>query len=150
MDPPDPVPYTGEGLMLGDLDTAAVESFVEAAGPDSGSPLVSAEIRHLGGALHRAGEGHGALATFDAEYLTFGVGAVLDDETYAASRRQLAILRNALEPYDTGRQYLNFTEEANTDPAGFYRADAYRRLRTVKSAVDADNVFRANHPIPAA
>jgi FAD/FMN-containing dehydrogenase len=150
MDPPDPVPYTGEGLMLGKLDAAAVDAFVGAAGPDSGSPLVSAEIRHLGGALHRAGEGHGALATFDSEYLTFGVGAVLDDETHAASRRQLSILRHALEPYDTGRQYLNFTEEARTDPAAFYRADAYRRLRAVKSAVDPDSVFRANHPIPAA
>jgi FAD/FMN-containing dehydrogenase len=150
MDPPDPVPYTGEGMMLGELDAAAIDGFVKAAGPDSGSPLVSVEIRHLGGAMLRSGDGHGALATFDAPYLTFGVGAVLDDETYAASRRRLSILRDALEPYDTGRQYLNFADEAGTDPSAFYRADAYRRLRAVKAAVDPDDLFRANHPIPAA
>jgi hypothetical protein len=148
MDPPDPVPYTGEGMMLAELDAAAIDAFVAAAGPGSGSPLVSAEIRHLGGAIGRTGEGHGALAAMDSSFLTFALGMVFDEETYAANRRQLAVLRNALTPYDTGRQYLNFTEE-HTDPATFYRADAYRRLRAVKAAVDPDDVFRANHPIPA-
>ena len=148
MDPPDPVPYTGEGMMLRELDAAAIEAFVAAAGPGSRSPLVSAEIRHLGGAMMRARPGHGALATFDAPYLTFALGMVFDDETYAANRRQLAVLREALTPYDTGRQDLNFTEE-ETDPATFYRAEAYRRLRAVKAAFDPDDVFRANHPIPA-
>ena len=128
MDPPEPVPYTGEGMMLGELDAAAIDAFVAAAGPESGSPLVSAEIRHLGGALHRAGEGHGALATFDSAYLTFALGMVFDEETYRANREQLALVREALTPYDTGRQYLNFTED-HTDPATFYREDAYRRLR---------------------
>ena len=45
------------------------------------------------------------------------------------------MVREALTPYDTGRQYLNFTEE-QTDPATFYREDAYRRLRAVKAEVD--------------
>ena len=147
MDPPEPVPYTGEGMMLGALDAAAIDAFVAAAGPDSGSPLVSAEIRHVGGELHRAKEGNGALATFDANFLTFGIGMVFDDATYRANRSQLAALREALTPYDTGRQYLNFTED-HTDAATFYREDVYRRLRAVKAAVDPENVFRANHPIP--
>ena len=149
MDPPDPVPYTGEGMMLDGLDAVAVDRFVRAAGPGSDSPLVSAEIRHLGGAIGRTGEGHGALAAIDSEFLTFALGMVFDDETYQANRRQLEMVRHALTPYDTGRQYLNFTEE-ETDPATFYRPDAYRRLRAVKAAVDPGNVFRANHPIAAA
>jgi FAD/FMN-containing dehydrogenase len=149
MDPPDPVPYTGEGMMLDGLDAVAIERFVRAAGPGSDSPLVSAEIRHLGGAIGRTGEGHGALAAIDAEFLTFSLGMVFDEETYRANRRQLQMVRHALTPYDTGRQYLNFTEE-ETDPATFYRPDAYRRLRAVKAAVDPGNVFRANHPIAAA
>ena len=148
MDPPEPVPYTGEGMMLGELDATAIDRFVRAAGPGSDSPLVSAEIRHLGGAIGRTGEGHGALAAMDSAFLTFGLGLVFDDETYAANRRQLEMVRHALNPYDTGRQYLNFTEE-ETDPATFYRADAYRRLRAVKAAVDPNGVFRANHPIAA-
>ncbi|MGZ8686954.1 MAG: FAD-binding oxidoreductase [Gaiellaceae bacterium] len=148
MDPPSPVPYTGEGQMLGFLPDAAIDAFVAAAGPKSGSPLVSAEIRHLGGAMLRSADHHGALATFDAPYLTFGIGMVFDDETYQANRAQLAKLADAFEPYDTGRQYLNFTEE-KTDVSRFYRRDAYRRLQAVKAKVDPENTFRANHPIPA-
>jgi FAD/FMN-containing dehydrogenase len=149
MDPPMPVPYTGEGELLDQLDAAAIDRFVAAAGPESGSPLVSAEIRHVGGALSRPEAHYGALATLDALYLTFGVGMVMDAESYRANRAQLERLDHAFAPYDTGRQYLNFTERP-TNPARFYTADAYRRLRAVKAAVDPENVIRANHPIPPA
>ena len=148
MDPPDPLPYTGEGMMLAELPARAIDAFVAAAGPGSGSPLVSAEIRHLGGALFRSGERHGALDTFDAEFLTFGRGLAFDDEMLAGELRLLRLLRRALAPYDSGRQYLNFTADA-TDVSTFYEPEAYRRLQAVKGAVDPDNVFRANHPIPA-
>jgi hypothetical protein len=149
MDPPSPVPYTGEGQMLAQLDAQAIDAFVAAAEPNSGSPLVSAEIRHVGGALARSAPHHGALVTFDAAFLTFGIGMVFDEDTYLANRAQLALLRKAFAPYDTGRRDVNFTEE-ETDPARFYTADTYRRLRAVKAEVDPENVFRANHPIPAA
>jgi FAD/FMN-containing dehydrogenase len=149
MDPPSPVPYTGDGLMLGDLDAEAIDAFVATAGPASGSTLVSAEIRHVGGALRRSAPGHGALDTFDSSYLTFAVGMVFGEDSYLAARAHIERIGKALAPYDTGRQYLNFTE-ARTDVAGFYTEDAYARLRDVKAAVDPENVFRANHPIPAA
>jgi FAD/FMN-containing dehydrogenase len=148
MDPPNPLPYTGSGQMLRRLDHKAIDGFVAVAGPGSGSPLVSAEIRHVGGALQRAEAHHGALATLDSDYLTFGVGVVFDDETYRANKEQLELIERVFARYDTGRQYLNFTE-AKTDPATFYRPDAYLRLQAVKAAVDPENVFRANHPITA-
>jgi len=129
MDPREPMPYVGEGQLLGRLDEAGIAAFVAAAGPGSGSALVSAEIRHLGGALARPQARQGSLGTLDCQFMTFGVGA--------------------LAPYDTGRQYLNFTE-ASTDPARFYRPDVFHRLRAVKAAYDPDDLFRANHPIPPA
>ncbi len=149
MDPPRPVPYTGEGQMLGPLDGAAIDRFVDLAGPGSGSPLLSAEIRHVGGALSRPRPHHGALSTFDADYLTFGVGMVLDEPMYRANRAQLTKLAEAFAPYESGRQYLNFTERP-TDPARFYPPVVYKRLREVKASVDPGDVFRSNHPIPAA
>jgi len=149
MDPPHPVPYTGEGLMLRELDAAAIDEFVAAAGPDSGSPLLSAEIRHVGGAMARSGADHGALATLDASFLTFAVGMVLDDESYAANRAQLARIAEGFAPYDTGRRYLNFSED-RTDPDRFFTSETHARLRAVKGEVDPWNVFRANHPIAAA
>ncbi len=147
MDPPMPVPYTGEGQMLGELTAEAIDAFVATAGPESGSPLVSAEIRHVGGgAMHRAEETHGVLSTFDSSYLSFGVGMVLDEDSYLAARAQLERIGKALAAFDTGRQYLNFTED-HTDPARFYRPGAYERLKAVRRRVDPDNVLRSNHPI---
>ena len=147
MDPPDPVPYTADGMMLGDLPGEAIDRFVAVAGPGSGSPLLLAEIRHVGGALRRPLPHHGALGTFDASYLTLGVGLVFDDATHRASQERLELLADAFAPYDTGRQYLNFAERP-TDPARFYTPDAYRRLQAVKTQYDPQNLFRANHPIP--
>jgi FAD/FMN-containing dehydrogenase len=148
MDPPEPVPYTADGMMLGDLPGEAIDRFVAVAGPGSGSPLLLAEIRHVGGALHRAQPHHGALATFDASYLTLGVGMVFDDETHRANHERLERLADAFAPYDTGRQYLNFAERP-TDPARFYTPDTYRRLQAVKAQYDPQQLFRANHPIPS-
>ena len=149
MDPPQPVPYTGEGQMLGPLDGEAIDRFVAAAGPESGSPLVSAEIRHTGGALSRPQPHHGALSTFDADYLTFAVGMVLNEGMYRANRSQLDRLREALGPYDNDRSYLNFAER-RIDPARFYTPSVYRRLREVKRAFDPADLFRADHPIAPA
>jgi len=146
MDPPRPVPYTGEGQMLGALDGEAIDRFVAAAGPDSESPLVSAEIRHVGGALSRPRPRHGALSTFDADYLTFAVGMVLNEEMYRANRSQLDRVAEALGPYDNGRSYLNFAER-RIDPARFYTPSVYRRLRQVKREFDPGDLFRSNHPI---
>jgi FAD/FMN-containing dehydrogenase len=149
MDPPEPVPSTGDAQMLEELTGAALDAFVEAAGPGSGSPLISVELRHVGGALGRQRPGNGALASLDAAFLTYGVGMVLDDDTYRANREALARVREALAPVDSGREYLNFTQH-ETDPARFYTRETYARLRAVKAAVDPDGLFRANHPIAPA
>jgi FAD/FMN-containing dehydrogenase len=74
---------------------------------------------------------------------------VFGEESYASHRAALAAIRWAFYPADNGRQYLNFTEE-KSDPATFYRPEAYRRLREVKRDIDPGNIFRANHPIAAA
>ena len=133
--------------MVPSAGIAGIDAFVAAAGPGSGSALVSAEIRHLGGALARPQAGQGSLGTLDCQYMTFGVGVLAAPELGPLHRQALDRLAAAFAPYDTGREYLNFTEE-HTDPARFYRPDAYHRLRGVKAAYDPDNMFRANHPIP--
>jgi hypothetical protein len=148
MDPPDPLPYLGEHLVLGELPAVAIDDFVATAGPGSGSTLVSVEIRHAGGALGRGGEGHGALDKLPGEFVYFGLGMASDEDEEAATRQDLHRVTGTLRPYRSG-SYLNFEEEA-ADPASFYGADTYRRLRTVKAAVDPDELFLANHPIPPA
>jgi FAD/FMN-containing dehydrogenase len=148
MDPPDPLPYTSDHLLLDDMPAKAIDAFVEAAGPASGSPLVSVELRHTGGALSRSTPRHGALATLPGSFAYFGVGAARDEPMKDAMDGQLETVRGALAPWDAGL-YANFTEEA-VDARRFYGEDTLRRLQAVKADVDPDGLFRANHAIDGA
>ncbi|HEY1636241.1 MAG TPA: hypothetical protein VGF64_15895, partial [Acidimicrobiales bacterium] len=84
MDPEQPVPYAGEGLTLADLPAEAVDELVRVAGAGSGSPLLSVEVRHLGGELGRARPENGALGSIDAEYVLLSVGMAPTPEVKAA------------------------------------------------------------------
>ena len=53
MDPDQPVPNQGDGGFLADLPDAAIDALVALVGPDADTPLLSVEVRHLGGALAR-------------------------------------------------------------------------------------------------
>jgi FAD/FMN-containing dehydrogenase len=150
MDPEGPTPAIGGGgQMLSELTDETVDAFLTATGPGSGSALLMAELRHLGGALDRAPEGHGALARFAGEYIVFSGGIPVTPEIAAAIHTGIATVREALAPWDTGSAYLNFTEDT-VDPSKFYSAESYARLRRVKAEVDPEGRFRGNHAIDAA
>jgi FAD/FMN-containing dehydrogenase len=147
MDPPTPVPYTSESLLTQELPASAIDSLVEAVGPGSGSQLVSIELRHGGGALSRASQDAGALATLPGSFLAFGVGFVPVPEAMAPTRAWLGAFKAALEPYDAGR-YFNFVEES-FDITGIFTPDVLDRLREVKQRYDPENLFKSNHPVTA-
>ena len=67
---------------------------------------------------------------------------------HAVGARASAALA-ALAAYDTGSAYLNFVEEP-TDASKFYSDAAYKRLRSIRAAVDPHGLMVGNHPIPAA
>ncbi|MDP4502421.1 hypothetical protein [Nonomuraea turcica] len=52
-EPTEPMPALLRGELLTDLDDATVAALMDAAGRESVAPLVSIQIRHLGGALAR-------------------------------------------------------------------------------------------------
>jgi hypothetical protein len=141
------VPATGDGAMLDVVPLEAIDELVKAAGPGSGSPLLTVELRHLGGALGREGDHHGALAKLDGDYAFFAVGLTPDEETAAAVAAHLDVVRGALSEWNAGKPYLNFSERP-VDTRCAYSAKAHCRLRAVKTLVDPDDVIRANHPIP--
>jgi FAD/FMN-containing dehydrogenase len=145
MDPPAPVPYTSESLLTHDLPASAIDSLVEAVGPGSGSQLASVELRHGGGALSRAPQGAGALATLPGSFVTFAVGFVPVPEAMAPNRVWLGAYKAALEPYDAGR-YFNYVEES-FDITHIFAPDVLARLREVKQRYDPENLFQSNHPV---
>jgi FAD/FMN-containing dehydrogenase len=146
MDPPEPVPGVGDGILLGELSAAAIDALVGVTGPGTDSPLISIEVRHLGGAAGRAEPEHGALAAIDAPYGLYAVGMAANPEMEQAVVRRLTDLQAALERWDAGR-FLNFTERPGQTERMFSE-ETYRRLRAVKSNYDPENIIQANHEIP--
>jgi hypothetical protein len=146
MDPPGPVPTAGDGALLDELPAEAIDALVAVAGPGSGSPLLSVELRHLGGAVGRVQDGHGAIAALDADFALFAVGMALDNEAAAAVRAHVGTIKHALSEWDRGWRFLNYTESA-IDTRSAFPATAYRRLQAVKTLVDPDDLIRSNHPI---
>jgi FAD/FMN-containing dehydrogenase len=147
MDPEDPVPFAMSGQMLDELPAAAIDNIVEAAGPDSGSMLLSLELRLLGGALSEAPPDAGALASLDQAFLTLGVGMVMGPDMAPAINAQLDAACNALEAWDSGVKYANFVD-VPTETSTCYPPETFSRLQEVKARYDPDDLFRANHPIP--
>ena len=151
MDPEHPVAGFGDGMLLGEFDDDAIDAMVRVAGAGSGSPLLSVEVRHLGGELARKSPGAGALATIDGKFAMFAVGMAMTEEMGAAVKAHVEIVQAVLGPYDSGRTYLNFTEKRQRGERLFGGA-TYAKLQAVKATVDPDDVFRSNHPVylPAA
>ncbi len=143
MDPPKPVPGVGDGMFLDDFPAEAVDAVV-ATGV---APLLSLEVRHLGGALAEPSAAHGAVGSIDAGYAVYAVGMAMTPEMGAAVGEAVGRTKAALAPWESERTYLNFAEE-RVDPARLYAAETYRRLRRVRAAYDPGEMFLSNHPVP--
>jgi hypothetical protein len=147
MDPPQPVPAAGDGLLLAELPAQAVDALVAVAGETAQVPLVTVEVRHLGGALARPHASHGALSCLDAAYSLFAAGMVPTPQLEAPVRAQVDAVKAALAPWAASRRYLNFADQP-CDPASLWSEHALQRLRRVKAAVDPHDLIRSNHPVP--
>jgi FAD/FMN-containing dehydrogenase len=145
MDPPKPVPGVGDGIFLDAFPAEAVDAMVATGTP----PLLSFEVRQLGGALAKPSATHGAVGSIDAGWAMFAVGLAPTPEMGAAVGAAVDRAKHALAPWESERTYLNFAER-QVDPARLYTPETYRRLRRVRAAFDPGELFLANHPIPPA
>lgn len=147
MDPEQPVPGAGDGMLTGRLPGEAIDAFTRAAGPDGAFPLLSVELRHLGGELARPRPGHGALACLDADYALYAVGMTPIPDLAIPVTAQVEAVKSALAPWAAQQMYLNFAE-TRRPAAQFWTEQAYQRLRRIKATVDPGDMIRSNHPIP--
>jgi hypothetical protein len=131
--------------VIDDVD-AFTQAFVGAAGPGSGSSLLLAELRQLGGALGRPDPRGGALPMLSGEFVLFGLGMVFGPDDVARVAADSERLVAACAQWGNGRQYLNFAERP-TDSSAAFDAAAWQRLTAVRSTYDPAGLFVANHAI---
>jgi hypothetical protein len=143
MDPEEPVPAVGDGGTLWDVDDELIEALVETT---VGSPVLSLEVRHLGGAIARRHPDHGAVDAFDAPFLAYAVGFTPGEEAARAVERAVFDIWTALAPWAAEHTYMNFADSRRRASA-LFTGSALARLRDVKAAYDPDDVIRSNHPV---
>jgi hypothetical protein len=145
-DPEQPAPGLTHHTVVGELNADAANAFIEVVGPDSGTPLLGAATRHLGGALANAPAGAGALGAVEGEHVIAGVGLVMAPEMASPISTALDAMVAAMEPWATGADYLNFADRPS-DASKAFDHRTLERLREVKAAVDPDGLFVAAHPV---
>jgi len=146
MDPEGPAPGTGDGGMLDDVDGHLIDLFVEHV---VGTPILSAELRHLGGAVARRSLQHGAVDVFEAPYIMYAVGIAPTPEARKVVDSAVGRLRHMLAPWEGEHTYMNFAE-TRRKPSSLFSSASYHRLRRIKAIVDPTDLIRSNHPITPA
>jgi FAD binding domain len=146
MDPEQPVPGIGDGLMLAALPAEALSAFIAVAGAGARVQLANIEVRHLEGELGRARPENGALASIEGKYAVFGGGFAAVPELVAPIEEQVEAIKEALAPWEAPHMYLNFAE-TRRDPTSLWTEQAYQRLRQIKDTVDPSNLILSNQPV---
>lgn len=141
MDPAEPVPLYGDHLLLDELGDDGAAAFLRVAGEGSGSPLINAELRQLGGAFAVSHPDGGALDRLDARYAYLGGGMPGGPVTAEAIQRHCAVVRAALSPWDTGRTAPTLVETFE-QPQGHLDADRVAAVDRVRARVDPTGLFR--------
>ena len=145
-DPEPPMPGIGGHVMVDRVTPEAMRRFVALTGPGSGSPFLSAEMRHLGGAAGRPAPGGGALSHLDGEGAVFVIGVPMTPEMGAALHAAVKTVEGGLHELGHGRLYRNFVEERASARA-FHDDATLARLRELRRRFDPAFRIRPNHPI---
>ena len=149
-DPVDPMGIIQYAGMLSDLTPEAIDALVEVAGAGSGSPLLTVELRQLGGALARNPDHLHPMGSGDARFSMNVLGATFTPEMAEGVTAHIDRLAEATRPYQTGETFVNFMEVDPTEDRvrSAYRPEDWERLVALKTRHDPQNLFRFNRNIP--
>ncbi|MFI6534613.1 FAD-binding oxidoreductase [Nonomuraea sp. NPDC050547] len=139
-EPTNPSPGVSRGELLTGLDDEAVAILLA----EPIDPLINVQVRQLGGALARGGEG--ASGGVAEPYLLYLLGLAIDPQLSAASRDKQERLVAALGERVPGRKPFTFVASGESAAAAF-SAQTLQRLRAIKRARDPEGVFRSNFPV---
>jgi hypothetical protein len=148
MDPEHPVPGLGHHAPIAALPDEAIEAFVaNGPGPETGSVLLLAELRQLGGALGRSGPDNGALDKLDFPFVMSAIGSLMGPpEVTGKVAGDLDRIAEAMRPWTAAGGYFNFAERP-CDVDSILPAETCARLAEVRRNWDPDGTFVANHAV---
>lgn len=145
-EPEEPMPAMEYSGLLTHFDEAAVDALVRAVGPDSGSPLLVVQLRHVGGALARGTAADGPAGAIAEPYQLLEVGVPMTPELVPAIQAAFARTGEALAGHLSGRIAFTFLG-SHDDPTRAFSAESLQRLRDMKHRVDPAGVVRSNRPV---
>jgi hypothetical protein len=137
-DPEGPTAGLAHHTLLNGVTPDLIDALVDVAGADSASPLVSVEVRHLGGALASAPDHAGALSHIAAPYVLNAVGMAHDPQHRQATETALTRTVDAIQPWTAGH-YLNFVERST---GSVFDEATTGRLAAIKASIDPAGRFR--------
>lgn len=145
-EPTDPTPGLDTSALMPAFDDAVIDRILEVAGDPSRTPVMSVQVRHLGGALNRDVGGNAASHRIEHEYLLFALGMAPAPPAVPAVAAGLAEVRAGLAAHTVDRTVFTFLA-AHEGAQRAYDPDRLHRLQQVKRAVDPDTRIRGNHPV---
>ncbi|MFC6287665.1 PIG-L family deacetylase [Nocardioides sp. GCM10027113] len=144
MDPPAPTPAASDHALLAEVTGETVETLLAHVGHGTASPLLFAELRHLGGAFARRAEHGGALSALSGEYALYAIGVAPTPEVGAVVQEAAADLVRALAPWSVPAFAPTFTDNP-VDASSFFDGEDWARLAHLRAAYDPHRRMVANH-----
>jgi len=112
------------------------------------APLTHIVIEHMGGAVGRMDRSATAYNYRDAQYNFLIVGIWSDPAEDAVQIAWVRSLWQALQPFSSGRIYVNYESDVSPDQLqAAFGAASYERLVALKNTYDPTNLFRLNQNI---
>jgi len=139
--PGTPMPARIRGELLSSLPDEAIGELLRLAGSGPESPIMMAEVRHLGGMLAQDPPRAGAIGRCEAPYLLELLGLAVTGEADEAIRRAQNAVSDALAPWSTGTTLPGFAQPPEDTAERVYPPATREILRRVKDRYDPDGVI---------
>jgi hypothetical protein len=132
-DPEQPISTKETSSLLNELTPEAIDAIMTVAGPGVQTPLLLAEIRHLGGMLARTTDPPDAAGARDAAYSLFTVG-ILTPPAAETLPSALAAAAATMAPFTTGHSFVNLAGHpaSPAEAARLWPAAVYDQLMRTK------------------
>ena len=147
-EPVDPTPGLADAFPLGRFEAADAAALVSAAGEESGTPLTSVMVRHVGGALgdpEPEPGAYGPVGSLPDPYLAFALGVPAPGGTEAV-RAGIAEVGAVLAPAASGGRIVP-TFLGERPAAEAYAPGNLARLRRLSAERDPHGTIRPARPL---